>query len=85
MTFFPECGDVCHAIGGRPLGDLWDDEQFKLMTSHHNSVINSWSLDETSNGNGQDSSLVRIREHVDEERQGDHQGDGEVGDHGELS
>lgn len=50
VTFFPECGDVCHAIGGRPRGDLWDDEQFKLMTSHHNSVINSWSLDEISNG-----------------------------------
>lgn len=50
MTFFPECGDVCHAIKLRPRGDLWDDEQFKLMTSHHNSDINSWNFDRISNG-----------------------------------
>ena len=58
------------------------------MTSHHNSVINSWSLDEISNGNGQDSSLVRIREHVDEDKEIIKEMVkliDEVGDHGELS
>jgi hypothetical protein len=50
MTFFPECKDVCRAITGRPSGALWDDEQFKLMTSHHNSHINSWNFDGISNG-----------------------------------